>query len=162
VATIRSQLRDRVTLQVRSVDCLFLQVYVPRLMSEGQLIRFLLDRGFPIPLPALLGKIGAGYKRALERFAQEHDVPVVRFGRRESKEEISRFGVVLIGVAQERARVWARWRAGSDGHPHFAFGRQSRLPNYYYLYRPQPRVGPRLHQVLLLLPLACVAGSERA
>jgi hypothetical protein len=109
VATIRSQLRDRVTLQVRSVDCLFLQVYVPRLMSEGQLIRFLLDRGFPIPLPALLGKIGAGYKRALERFAQEHDVPVVRFGRRESKEEISRFGVVLIGVAQERARVW---RAG--------------------------------------------------
>lgn len=146
MATVRSLLRDHVTLQVRSVDRLFLQAYVPKLMSEGLLIRFLLDRGFTIPSPALLGKIGAGYKRALERFASERNVPVVHFSRRESKEEIARpyfeqaeregrFGVVLIGVAQERARVWAGWRAGGpDGHPHFAFGWQSRLPNYYYVY----------------------------
>jgi hypothetical protein len=146
VATIRSLLRDRVTLQVRSVDRLFLQAYVPRLMSEGLLVRFLLDRGFPIPSPALLGKIGAGYVRAIERFASGSEIPVVRFGRRESKEEIARpyfeqaeregrFGVVMIGVAQERARVWAGWRqGGSDGHPHFAFGWQSRLPNHYYFY----------------------------
>ncbi len=103
MATIRSLLRDRVTLQVRSVDRLFLQAYVPKLMSEGLLIRFLLDRGFPIPSPVLLGRIGARYVRAIERFA---------------------------GVAQERARVWAGWRqGGSDAHPHFAFGWQSRVPN---------------------------------
>jgi hypothetical protein len=146
VATIRSLLRDRVTLQLRSVDRLYLQAYVPRLMSEGLLIRFLLDRGFSIPSPALLGRIGSQYKRAIERFAEQHDVPIVHFARRESKEEIARpyfeqaeregrFGVVLVGVAQERARVWAGWRQGGpDGHPHFAFGWQSRLPNYYYLY----------------------------
>lgn len=146
MATIRSLLRDRVTLQVRSVDRLFLQAYVPRLMSEGMLIRFLLDRGFPIPSPALLGKIGAGYVRAIERFAARNQIPVVRFERRESKEELARpyfeqaerenrFGVVMIGVAQERARVWAGWRqGGSDGHPHFAFGWQSRVPNHYYVY----------------------------
>jgi len=146
VATIRSLLRDRVTLQVRSVDRLFLQAYVPKLMSEGLLIRFLLDRGFPIPSPALLGKIGAGYVRAIERFASRNEIPVVRFQRRESKEEVARpyfeqaeregrFGVVMIGVAQERARVWAGWRqGGSDGHPHFAFGWQSRVPNHYYFY----------------------------
>jgi hypothetical protein len=146
VATIRSLLRDRVTLQVRSVDRLFLQAYVPKLMSEGLLIRFLLDRGFPIPSPALLGKIGAGYVRAIERFAARNEIPLVRFGRGASKEEIARpyfeqaeregrFGVVLIGVSQERARVWAGWRqGGSDAHPHFAFGRQSRLPNHYYFY----------------------------
>ncbi len=140
-STVRSLLRDRVTLQVRSVDRLFLQAYVPKLMSEGLLIRFLLDRGFAIPSPALLGKIGAGYVRAIERFASRNEVPVVRFQRRESKEEVARpyferaeregrFGVVMIGVAQERARVWAGWRqGGSDAHPHFAFGWQSRLPN---------------------------------
>jgi hypothetical protein len=61
VATISSLLADHVTLQVRSVDRLFLQGYVPRLMTEGQVIRFLLDRGFPIPSPAVLGKIGRGY-----------------------------------------------------------------------------------------------------
>src|SRR5450631_769725 len=52
VATISSLLADHVSLQVRSVDRLFLQGYVPRLMTEGQVIRFLLDRGFPIPSPA--------------------------------------------------------------------------------------------------------------
>lgn len=41
----------------------------------------------------------------------------------------------MIGVAQERARVWAGWRqGGSDGHPHFAVGWQSRVPNHYYFY----------------------------
>jgi hypothetical protein len=146
VATIRSLLRDRVTLQVRSVDRLFVQAYVPKLMSEGLLIRFLLDRGFRIPSPALLGKIGQRYVRAIERFASSEQVPIVRFQRRESKEEVARpyfeqaeregrFGVVMIGVAQERARVWAGWRqGGSDAHPHFAFGWQSRVPNHYYFY----------------------------
>ena len=61
MATISSLLADHVSLQVRSVDRLFLQGYVPRLMTEGQVIRFLLDRGFPIPSPAVLGKIGRDY-----------------------------------------------------------------------------------------------------
>ena len=60
MATIRSLLRDRVTLQVRSVDRVFLQGYVPRLMSEGLLVRFLLDRGFRLPSPSLLGRITRG------------------------------------------------------------------------------------------------------
>jgi hypothetical protein len=34
VATIRSLLRDRVSLRVRSVDRIYLQAYVPRLMSQ--------------------------------------------------------------------------------------------------------------------------------
>jgi hypothetical protein len=147
VATIRSLLRDRVTLQVRSVDRLFLQAYVPKLMSEGLLIRFLLDRGFPGGADlAQQRRRGNRYVRAIERFAARNQIPVVRFQRRESKEELARphfeqaeqegrFGVVMIGVAQEGTRVWAGWRqGGSDGHPHFAFGWQSRVPNHYYFY----------------------------
>jgi hypothetical protein len=84
--------------------------------------------------------------RAIERFAQRNQIPVVHFEKRASKEEVARpyfeqaeregrFGVVLIGVAQERARVWAGWRhGGSDAHPHFAYGWQSRVPNHYYFY----------------------------
>ncbi len=60
MATIASLLRDHVTLQVRSVDRLFLQAYVARLMTSFQVVRFLLDRGNPIPSPALLGKLGRG------------------------------------------------------------------------------------------------------
>ena len=47
MATIASLLRERVTLQVNSVDRIFLAGYIPKLQSEGQVVRFLLDRGFP-------------------------------------------------------------------------------------------------------------------
>jgi hypothetical protein len=58
VASIASLLRDRVTLQVRSVDRIFLQGYVPRLMTAHRVVRFLLDRGFAIPSPVLVAKMG--------------------------------------------------------------------------------------------------------
>jgi hypothetical protein len=136
VATIASLLREHVTLHVRSVDRLFLQAYVPRLMTAGQVVRFLLDRGFNIPSPTLLAKMGRAYVEAIERFAREHDIPVVRFAKGDSKEEVARryvraaeregrFGVVMIGVAQEKAMAWRGWRSGGhDAHPHFEFGRR--------------------------------------
>jgi hypothetical protein len=154
VATIASLLRDRVTLRVRSVDRLFLQAYVPKLMTSFQVVRFLLDRGFDIPSPALLGKIGRAYVAAIDRFAERHQVPVVRFTKGESKEQIARryfqvaerdgrFGVVLIGVAQERTTAWRGWRrGGSDGHPHFEYRRQQVFVNHYYFYIRDPDWGP--------------------
>src|SRR5687767_4645945 len=98
-------------------------------MTEGMVVRFLLDQGNPIPSPALLGKIGRAYVKAVERFASEHEVPVVRFRKGESKEQTARSyferaaaegraGCVLIGVAQEKASAWRGWRdGGPDGHP---------------------------------------------
>jgi Bacterial transcriptional activator domain len=66
MATIASLLRERVSLQVNSVDRIFLAGCVPKLQSEGMVVRFLLDRGFPIPSPAGLGKISQSYVRAIE------------------------------------------------------------------------------------------------
>jgi hypothetical protein len=133
MATIASLLRERATLQVNSVDRMFLAGYVPKLQSEGQVVRFLLDRGFPIPSPAALGKIGAAYVRAVERFASRNRIPVVHFKTGESKELAARrymqkaeregrFGVVMIGVAQEKTSAWRGFRRGGpDSHPHFSY-----------------------------------------
>jgi hypothetical protein len=67
---------------------------------------------------------------AIDRFAERHQFPVLRFGKSGSKEQIvrhyfeaaereGRFGVVLIGVAQEKAIAWRGWRRGGrDSHPH--------------------------------------------
>ena len=177
MATIRSLLRDRVTLRVRSVDRIFLQAYVPRLMSEGLLIRFLLDRGAVIPSPALLGQIGSRYVEAVEHFAEHNAIPIVRFRRGESKEEVvrpyleaaareRRFGCVLVGVAQERASVWRGWRRGGpDGHPHFEFGRQSALPNHYYFYVYDREWGPAFWKCCCYAPYPvwlCLNGHEWA
>ena len=98
-----------------SVDRIFLAGYVPRLQCDGQLVRFLLDRvGGNIPSPAILGRIGRGYVEAVDRFALDHEIPVVRFSKGERKEDVARSylqraeregrcGVALIGVAQEKA-----------------------------------------------------------
>jgi hypothetical protein len=154
VATIASLLRDHVTLRVRSVDRLFLQAYVPKLVTSFQVVRFLLDRGNPIPSPALLGRIGRAYVAAIDRYAERHRIPVLRFVKGDSKEQIARryfqaaeregrFGVVLIGVAQEKTTGWRGWRrGGSDGHPHFEFGRQAMFVNHYYFYVRDPDWGP--------------------
>jgi hypothetical protein len=166
VATISSLLADHVTLEVRSVDRLFFQGYVPRLQTQFQVIRFLLDRGFPIPSPAVLGRIGREYLSAVESFIVAHQIPVVRFQRGDVKEEIAReyfkaaeregrFGVVMVGVAQERTSAWRGWReGGSDGHPHFEYRRQSVFPNNYYWYIRDPDWGPAFLKTVSYAPFS--------
>jgi hypothetical protein len=145
VATITSLLADHVTLQVCSVDRLFLAGYVPKLQCAGQLVGFLNARaGGTIPSPAILGRVGRAYLAAVDEFALNNELPVVRFKRHERKEDVARsyfqraerdgrFGVVLIGVAQEQASAWRGWReGGNDAHPHFECGRQSVFVNHYY------------------------------
>jgi len=166
VATISSLLADHVTLRVCSVDRLFLQGYVPRLQTQGQVIRFLLDRGFPIPSPALLGKMGRVYVDAINAFIADREIPVVRFVKGEVKEEIAReyfkraeqegrFGVVMVGIAQEKTSVWRGWReGGSDGHPHFEYRRQSVFPNNYYFYIRDPDWGPSFIKTVAYAPFS--------
>jgi hypothetical protein len=164
VATISSLLADHVTLQVRSVDRLFLQGYVPRLMCEGQVIRFLLDRGFPIPSPAVLGRIGRDYVNRINAFIANNEIPTVRFVKGDVKEEIARkhfdaaeregrFGVVMVGVCQEKTSAWRGWRdGGPDGHPHFEYRRQSIFPNHYYFYIRDRNWGPAFIKTVAYAP----------
>jgi hypothetical protein len=123
-------------------------------MTAHQVVRFLLDRGVSIPSPTLLGKMGRAYATAIDRYAAEHDIAVVRFATGQSKEELARpyfaqaecegrFGVVLIGVAQEKTTAWRGVRRGGpDGHPHFEFTRQAVFVNHYYFYIRDPDWGP--------------------
>ncbi len=137
---------------------------MPKLQSEGQVVRFLLDRGFPIPSPAALGKISQSYVRAIERFAAKHEVPVVHFKQGEVKEQTARrymlkaeregrFGVVMIGIAQERASAWRGYRqGGSDSHPHVCYRRMSVFPNYCYVYGRDREWGPAFIKTIAYAP----------
>ena len=155
MATISSLLADHVRLQVRSVDRILLAGYVPSLQADGQLVTFLNQRaGGTIPSPAILGKIGQAYVDEINAFAKANDIPVVRFAKGEVKEDVARkhmqkaeredrTGVVMLGVAQEKAFAWRGWRdGGRDAHPHFAFARQAVFVNHYYCYVLDPEWGP--------------------
>jgi hypothetical protein len=54
------------------------------------LIRFLLHRGFAIPSPVLLGKIGRADSAATDQFASDWELPVVRFAKQVCKEDVAR------------------------------------------------------------------------
>jgi len=48
-------------------------------------------------------------------------------------EREDRPGVVMLGVAQEKAFAWHGWRdGGHDAHPHFEFARQAIFVNHFY------------------------------
>jgi len=177
MATIASVLGERVTLEVHSVDRVFVAGYVPKLQCEGQVVRFLLDRGFPIPSPAALGKIGQAYVRAIDRFAIDNEIAVVHFEKGACKEDVARpylraaeragrFGVVMIGVAQEKATAWRGFRrGGSDAHPHFVYRRMSVFPNHYYFYIRDREWGPAFVKTCAYAPYGvwlCLNGHEWA
>jgi hypothetical protein len=157
MADYATLLRDHVTLTCRSVDRIFLQGYVPKLQSVGLVCNFLRwQRGFPIPSSAAFGKIGDAYVAAVHRFAKDNAIPVVHFGRGESKEAFARplldaaaaeggdGKVVLIGIAQEKASVWRSWPTKGQEkrpHPHMEWGRQMAFVNHFYFYLWDPEWG---------------------
>src|SRR5947209_15670267 len=126
-----TRLRDRVTLQYRSIDRIFWQAYERKRQAVGQVCTFLRwQRKFKIPSSAAFGQIGDAYVKAVRRFADEHKIPLVHFTKGEDKEEIARpyldaaardgkERVVLIGIGQEKASAWRSWpRKGQEKRPH--------------------------------------------
>jgi hypothetical protein len=150
-------LREHVTLKCRSLDRIFLQAYLPKLQSVGQVCIFLRwQRRFKIPSSAAFGKIGDAYVQAIRDFAKKNHIPVVRFKKGQKKEEVARpfleaaareggrGRVVLIGVAQERASIWRSWKARGQekaAHPHMEWGRQMAFINHFYFYLWDPEWG---------------------
>ncbi len=173
---IASIIRDHVVLSNRCVDRLYVNGYLPKLQSSGQLAYFMTEQlGKPIPSPALLRPLHDRFVEAIDRFAAAESIPVVRFQRRQRKDDIAgehrrRFerceGVVLLGVAQERMRSFkAHRRRTPSGSVTFDFSRQSVFVNHYYLYFEDRHWGPGFLKVGSYAPYPvklCLNGHEWA
>lgn len=173
MGAIASVLADHVSLRIRCVDRIGWAGYVPNLMHEGGLVAFLLHRASlvgtrNIPSPALLGHNHDRLVVDFDRFVADHHLEVVRFRRGDSKETIARRhqlaaaaedrpGVVLVGKAQERTDIWRGW-VDKDSplsfrtHPHFAFSRQSAMPDHWYFYLWDREWGPALIKLATYAP----------
>lgn len=148
---INTLLKEHTTLGLECVDRLYLNGYIPRLQTPGQLVYFLCKhRGNRIPSPALLGHMTQDFVRRVEDFAREHHIPMVSFERRDKKEEVARAyfgkfvgesGVVMIGVAQEKLYGFRSSRSTVPGRM-FNFSRGSLCVKHYYFYILDPHFGP--------------------
>ena len=149
-------LRDHTRLTCRSLDRIFLQGYMPGLQTPGQVARFLIQRGYPIPSSAALGEMGEKYVADIKRWARAEGVPIRQFKKGEKKEAVAeplleaaaREGgqgrVVLLGMAQEKASAWRSWRSKQQpfaGRPQMEWGRQMAFVNHFYWYLWDPDWG---------------------
>ncbi len=163
-----SVLASNVTLRLESVDRVFLAGYVPQLQTEGQVVRFLLNRGYRIPSPVGLGHNHDRLIADIETFAASQGLEIVRFAKHDRKEEVARpllagaermgtEGVVLIGKAQERVAGWRGFKDNDDprtssGHPHFSYRRQSLFVDHFYFYLWDRDWGPAFFKLCPYAP----------
>ena len=84
--TVNDVLDGHVGLDLECLDRIYLNGYVPNLQVGGQVVSFMTAHlGYPIPSPAILEKIGTAFRRAVDRFAADNEIPVVRFGKDDRK-----------------------------------------------------------------------------
>jgi len=171
---IDSIIKDHVTLTVRCLDRIYLQGYMPKLQTSGGLCYFLRDHlGHPIPSPTLFRPMHDRFVNAIKAYAADHTVPLIPFESGQDKDAIvatyrTRFtppdGVVIIGVAQEKARAFkAHKRCGPQGGVTFDFTRQSVGVNHYYFYVQDLAWGPAFVKIGTYLPYPikiCLNGHE--
>lgn len=169
-------IRDHVSLSIACIDRLYVNGYVPTLQMPGQFCTFLREHlGWPIPSPAVIRPIHDRFVSGVEEYAQKHAVPLIQFDRHVRKDDVvneyrARFkkdeGVVVIGVAQEKARSFkSRKRLTPTGSATFDFSIQSVCVNHYYFYVQDRDWGPGFIKICSYAPYPvklCLNGHEWA
>src|SRR5712692_4257129 len=83
-------LREHVTLELESIDRMYLNVYVPQLQrAQGVVSFFRYHRGATFASSALMEPITAAFVAALARFATTQGVPLLTFAPGQRKDEVA-------------------------------------------------------------------------
>lgn len=168
-------IKNHVTLEVRCIDRLYLNAYLPRLQTSGGVIDFLVRAcRQKIASPAIFGQLTDAFKTRLRRWATDQHIPWIEFGKGERKDTVvqryrdrfrKRSGVVLIGVAQERTSAWSATKQRRGRLVDFVYFRKSVCPNHYYIYVLDPEWGPAFIKICGYAPYPvkiCLNGHEWA
>jgi len=151
---VNTLLDENVVLKCDFVDRIFLNGYVPRLQEPSDLTWFLCQhRGEEIPRYQVLGEMTRRFVAEVEKYAADHTVPVAEFERGQRKETVAqpyfeqaalagREGVVMIGVAQEKANVFRPPAKGQRQVGKFGAQRNSAYVKHFYIYVWDRDFGP--------------------
>jgi len=168
-------LRERVTLEVESIDRLYLNVYVPKLQRVLGVVGFFREqRGAAFASSALMEPITTAFVKALERFTQTEGVPLLTFRPGQRKDALAQAhlatfegeeGVLFIGKAQEKASVWRTERRhdAKTGQPYAWLVKSTALVNQYYIYAVDRDFGPFFLKFCSYFPYnakLCLNGHE--
>jgi hypothetical protein len=166
VVTVPELLDGHSVLDVECLDRIYLNGYVPMFQVGGQVVTFLhAHLGMPIASPAVIEQIGTRFRQAVARFAENNDIPMVKFKKGIRKIDVmrpllaraagsGRPQVVAAGWAQEFQHVWeARKRDTDPGRPpQFSYAMAERRVTCYYFYVWDERWGSGFIKVCAYFP----------
>jgi len=173
--SVAGMLRERVTLDVESIDRLYLNVYVPKLQRVGGVVGFFREvRGATFASSALMEPLTTAFVKALERYAQAQGVPLLTFAQGQRQDEVAQEylatfqgheGVLFIGKAQEKATVWRTERRDNaqTGQPYAWLVTSTALVNQYDIYAVDQDCGPFFLTFCAYVPYnakLCLNGHE--
>jgi hypothetical protein len=166
--------REHVTMELECIDRMYLNAYVPKLTSAAGVAGFFrgyLGQRFASTKDA--GPMTDRFVTGIREFLQQEDVPLVRFRKGQRKDDVfqqrlRKFkapeGVVLVGVAQEKARVprTVRKHFGQGGTiPWIDYS--TAMVNVYYFYCVDEDFGPFFIKFCSYFPYTaklCLNGHE--
>jgi hypothetical protein len=168
-------LSKHVTLEVESIDRMYLNVYVPQLQAvEGALKFIRIHRGHPVASTAMVEPITRHFIESIEQYVRDNHIPMVTFEKGQRKDEIAkqrraafpqREGVIFVGKAQEKCTVYrTEKRHNPRTHKSYAWiVKSTALVNHYYFYCLDRDFGPFFLKFCSYFPYnakLCLNGHE--
>ena len=172
--SVREILDGHVSLELESIDRLYLNAYVPKLQRDlGVAMFFRGHRGQPVASSALMAPMTREFVRAIEAFVEREGVPLIAFQRKERKDEVAqrhlarfqaREGVLFVGKAQEKVPVFrTEKRTDRQGIRYPWIVRSTAMVNQYYFYCVDQDFGPFFLKFSSYFPYTaklCLNGHE--
>jgi hypothetical protein len=175
--SVAEVLTDRVSLEIESIDRMYLNVYVPQLQHTGGVASFFqAHRGHPFASSALMDPISKDFVAGLYRMCRDLDVPMIEFAKGQRKDDIAleylaeftgEEGVLFVGKAQEKTRVF---RTEKRRNPHTGatypwIVTGTAIVNHFYVYAVDADFGPFFLKFCSYFPYTarlCINGNEYA
>jgi hypothetical protein len=143
--TVAEVIDNHVTLELESLDWVYLNVYQPQLQTPRAVFQFLRERyGQGAVSSHQMKEITDRFLKGIDRYAQDYQVPIISFERRQRKEDLAaeylaQFsgpeGVLFIGKAQEKARTFrTEGRRNGRGETYPWIVESTAMVNQYYFY----------------------------
>jgi hypothetical protein len=173
--TVADVIAQHVTLEVESIDRMYLNVYQPKLQTEtGVAAFFRYHRGHLFASSALMEPISTAFIRAVEDFVAQHGVDLITFTKKQRKDDVaatyrSRFtgteGVLFVGKAQEKTPVFRTEKRtnATTGQKYPWIVKSTAMVNHFYFYCVDEDFGPFFLKFCTYFPYTaklCLNGHE--
>jgi hypothetical protein len=173
--TLDEIMNGKITMDIECVDHVFLNGNIKNLQLPGGVVTFIYNQfKWPIPSPKALSQMTDQFRNAVEQFAAQQGLEIYTFRKKEDKDKVARqhaerlgtrYGVVLIGKAQEKTSAFSGRRKDRNGKVWFNYFRRTVNVTHYYFYIMDKDFGLIFIKVCTYLPFevkVCLNGHEWA